>query len=60
VNIKRVIQGFEEEDAFTGWRRMLFWQRGELARVKRRYHKKERRRGRREVAEQAADGRTGL
>jgi hypothetical protein len=55
VNTKRINQTGEEQDAFTGWRKLLFWQRGELRRAKRRYHKKERRQGRREVKEQAAD-----
>lgn len=35
----------EEQDAYTGWRKVMFWQRGELAKVKRRTHKRERREG---------------
>jgi hypothetical protein len=50
--MKRIVQTGEEQDAFTGWRKVLFWQRGELKRAKRRYHKKERRLGQREILEQ--------
>lgn len=32
----------EEWDAFTNWREVVFWQRGELKRVKRRYNKRQR------------------
>lgn len=35
----------EEQDAYTGWRQVMFWQRGELAKIKRRTHKRERREG---------------
>jgi hypothetical protein len=52
VGVKRIVQGWEEQDAFTGWRKVMFWQRGELKRAKRRYHKKERRSGQREIREQ--------
>ena len=47
--MKRPIRNFEQEDAFTRWRRVLFWQPGELRRVKRREAKLERRRGDAEV-----------
>lgn len=50
--MKRIVQAREEQDAFTGWRKVLFWQRGELKRAKRRYHKKERRHGQQEAREQ--------
>lgn len=44
---KRRMINAEEYDAYTRWRRMLFWQRGELAKVKRRTHKRERQEGKR-------------
>lgn len=37
------LRTWEEQDAFTGWRRRLFWQRGELKRAKRRHSHRERR-----------------
>jgi hypothetical protein len=37
----------DEWDAFTNWRKVVFWQRGELKRIKRRYAKRQRRAGRR-------------
>ena len=46
---KRPIKQPEEQDAYTGWRKVLFWQRGELAAVKRRTHKRERQEGKRET-----------
>jgi len=35
-------KGGDEWDAFTSWRRVVFWQRGELKRLKRRYAKRQR------------------
>jgi hypothetical protein len=52
---RRRIEGRDEQDAYTRWRPRLFWQAGELARVKRRTHKRERREGRQETAWQAAN-----
>lgn len=43
MKFPRRIEGWDEQDAYTGWRRMLFWQTGELKKTKRRTHKKERR-----------------
>lgn len=51
----RPVTGWDEQDAFTGWRKVLFWQRGELAKTKRRYHHKERRWGKREIEEHLHD-----
>lgn len=34
---------YEEQGAHTGWRQVLFWQSGELAKVKRRTNRRERR-----------------
>lgn len=42
----------EEYDAFTGWRKFYFWQRGELRKVKRRMSKRERRTKRDDIGEQ--------
>jgi len=36
----------DEWDAFTGWRKVLFWQPGELRRIKRRYNKRQRKEAR--------------
>jgi hypothetical protein len=47
--VKRILQSYEEQDAFSGWRKVLFWQPGELRKAKRRYHKKERRQARQEI-----------
>jgi len=33
----------DEYDAFTGWRRVISWKRGEVARIKRAYRRRERR-----------------
>jgi hypothetical protein len=55
VATKRILQGFPEQDVFTGWRHVLHWQAGVLRKAKRRYHKKERRSGRREIRDQQED-----
>lgn len=49
---RRPIVSWDQEDAFTGWRRVLHWQKGELRKIKRREAKLERRRGREEIKEQ--------
>lgn len=41
--MRRACIGGDEQDAFTGWRKVLYWQRGELRRIKRRAGKRERR-----------------
>jgi len=44
---KRIpMKGGDEYDAFTNWRRYVYWQRGELKRIKRKYNKRVRRAGR--------------
>lgn len=45
----RRVVGYDEQSAYTGWRRVLYWQRGELAKVKRRTWKRERRESKSEV-----------
>lgn len=45
----RQIKGWEEQDAYSGWRRVLFWQRHERKRIKRRTHQRERREGKAEI-----------
>lgn len=47
---RRIITS-EEEDAYTGWRKVMIWQRGELAKIKRRTHKRERREGKAAINE---------
>lgn len=41
--MKRPMKAWEEYDAFTKWRKYLYWQPGELKRIKRRAAKRERR-----------------
>jgi hypothetical protein len=41
--MKRPPADGDEQDAFTGWRHVMFWQRGELRKIKRRASKRERR-----------------
>lgn len=45
----RPIKGWDEQDAYTGWRKVMFWQKGELKKIKRRTHKRERREGKNEI-----------
>ena len=51
----RLING-DEWDAFTGWRRVLFWHQGELRKIKRRYSKRMRKQERVKVREEVLDG----
>jgi hypothetical protein len=53
--MRRPIVSWEQQDAFTGWRRVMFWQRGELRRIKRRASKQERRRSRDEIERQCGE-----
>jgi hypothetical protein len=41
------LRGGDEYDALTSWRKYVFWQRGELKRIKRGYNKRFRRLGKR-------------
>ena len=50
---KRIPLTAEEFDAFTRWRKYLFWQRGELKAVKRGYNKRFRKAGKREAGHSA-------
>lgn len=43
----------EEQDLYTRWRDVLFWQRGERKKIKRRTHKRERREGKAAVDEES-------
>lgn len=52
---KRILRSWEEQDAFTTWRRYMFWQRGELRKAKRRLSKRERRSKRQDIDEQRED-----
>lgn len=51
---RRPLVSWEQEDAFTGWRKVMFWQRGELRKIKRRESKLERRRARDEIRRETA------
>ncbi len=42
----RPICNWDEEDAFTGWRHFLKWQRGERQRIKRMANRRDRRKTR--------------
>jgi len=50
--VTRPVTSWEGEDAFTGWRKVLHWHKGELRKVKRRESKRERRRGRDEIRQE--------
>lgn len=39
----------DEYDIFTSWRRVMFWQRGEIAKVKRRINKRNRQKAKKEI-----------
>lgn len=49
--VERIPLTAEEFDAFTHWRKYLFWQRGELKKVKRGYNKRFRKAGKREATD---------
>jgi hypothetical protein len=49
------LRGGDEHDAFTGWRKVLVWSRGNLARIKRRFTRRWRRSAKREVEDLAHD-----
>jgi hypothetical protein len=53
--MKRPCESTDDYDAFTGWRRVHFWQRGELRKIKRRASKRDRRRVRTEIRSGAHD-----
>lgn len=40
----------DEQDALTGWRRYYYWRSGQLARIKRRYRRRERRLAKKEIS----------
>ncbi|HET9893729.1 MAG TPA: hypothetical protein VFQ44_02100 [Streptosporangiaceae bacterium] len=48
----RQVKGTDEQDAFTGWRRVMPWHPGQLRKVKRRSSKRERRNGKDAIAAQ--------
>ena len=39
----------DEYDAFTGWRRLLSWRSGQIAKIKRRYNKRARKWAKKEM-----------
>lgn len=41
--------GGDEQDAFTGWRRVVSWKRNELRRIKTAANRRERREAKREI-----------
>ncbi len=44
-----MIKGGDEYDAFTAWRKVILWKRGELARIKRGYARRVRREAREQL-----------
>ena len=48
----RKMATWEERDVHTGWRKVLFWQRGELRAAKQRTNRRERREGQAEARQQ--------
>jgi hypothetical protein len=52
--VTRRSRGADEADAFTRWRHVLSWPRGELRRIKTRANRRERRAARPEVRDQLA------
>jgi hypothetical protein len=55
MKFPRSIKGWDEQDAYTGWRRVMFWQTGELKKTKRRTHKRERREGAQHIRKETRD-----
>lgn len=53
---RRDIRDWAEEDLYSSWRHCLSWQRGERRKIKRFTHKRERRLGKAEIAEDRAQG----
>jgi hypothetical protein len=51
MNGRRSIAADEKDATSRYWRSRLYWQRGELRKIKRRMNKRERREGRREIEE---------
>lgn len=47
--MKRACHDADEYDAFTGWRKYLYWKPGELKKIKRRASKRDRWRARAEI-----------
>lgn len=55
--MKRIIVNGDEQDAYTGWRKVLVWtsRPGAVKSVKRRTHRRERREARQWIEEQRND-----
>lgn len=47
MNVKQ--KGGDEVDAFTRWKHMLVWKAGERKRIKRKYHRRNRKHAREEL-----------
>jgi len=45
----RPIKGWDEQDAYTGWRRVMIWRPGEIKKIKQRTHRRERREAKQEI-----------
>lgn len=49
---RRRVVTTDEQDLYTGWRHVLFWQRGERKKIKKRTHRRERREARAEIEQE--------
>lgn len=46
---RRRVTGGDEQDVHTGWRRVLVWNHGDVAKIKRRTRRRERREGKQQI-----------
>ncbi len=57
--MSRAVKGWDEQDAFTGWRRVLHFRPGQIRRIKRRAAKRERREAHRATLEHMREWQEG-
>jgi hypothetical protein len=53
--MKRLIKTGDEQDAYTKWRSMFIWRSGEIKKIKKRTHRRERRENKQWINEQLRD-----
>jgi len=53
--MKRLIKTGDEQDAYTKWRNMFIWRSGEIKKIKKRTHRRERRENKQWINEQLGD-----
>lgn len=49
---RRIDHSWDENDAYTAWRRLLHWRPGQIKAIKRRTHRRERRERAQDIHEQ--------